>query len=140
MRINEFEQIFSDQVAACKKTLVVKGNEYATQDRLHNFKKAAALTGGTPAQALAGMWVKQIVSVFDLVNSGQDVPMPVWDEKIGDALNYLFLLKAVVIEMSKGNPSGMAELMSEQLKKGMMYPNEVLHQHQNVDLSVPSSD
>ena len=97
MNHKEFNAIYKAQVAQCTETLVTKAIEYATEDRLHNFKVAASLQGVTPKEALAGMLAKHIVSIYDMV--GKDhVPMPVWEEKIGDALNYLFLLKAVVIE------------------------------------------
>lgn len=92
-----FEKIFEEQVQACFQTLIQKGKEYATEDRLHNFRVAAALQGCTPAQACSGFLAKHIVSIYDLVGKS-DVPMDTWDEKIGDALNYLFLLKAIVSE------------------------------------------
>lgn len=101
MKQKEFEAIFRAQLKRCEHTLVTKGREYATEDRLYNFKVAGALQSETPAEALCGMMAKHIVSIFDLVRE-KDVPMDVWDEKIGDALNYLFLLRAVVEEKSEG--------------------------------------
>lgn len=105
----EFEKIFRDQVALCETTLVRKGSEYAKDaDRLHNFKVAAALQGENASQALGGMLAKHIVSIYDVIQSGQPVSLEYWDEKIGDAMNYLFLLKAIIIEdqttyLSKNN-------------------------------------
>jgi hypothetical protein len=95
----QFEEVFRAQVALCEGTLFLKGQEYATAgDRLHNFKVAAALQGEQPHQSLGGMLAKHIVSIFDLLESGEDRPMALWDEKIGDAMNYLFLLKALIVE------------------------------------------
>lgn len=94
-----FERTFEDAVQQCRSVLVVKAKEYASDDdRLHNFKKAAALTGGTPEQALWGFLVKHLISISDMVESGKDYPDAIWDEKVGDALNYLFLLRAQVVE------------------------------------------
>lgn len=79
--------------------LLQKGHEYAIDsDRMHNFKVAASFQGETPKGALGGMLAKHIVSIFDMIRSDTESPMEKWDEKIGDAMNYLFLLKALVLE------------------------------------------
>jgi hypothetical protein len=99
MNNEQFTSIFKDQVSLCESTLLRKGAEYSTEtDRLHNFKVAANIQGETPQQALGGMMAKHIVSIFDLIQGGEEVSMDTWNEKIGDAMNYLFLLKALVVE------------------------------------------
>ena len=73
--------------------------EYASDvDRLSNFKRAARLKGTTLPQAVTGMMVKHTVSVYDMVESGEAFTAAAWDEKIGDHINYLILLKATLIE------------------------------------------
>ena len=57
MTSKRFNEIIGDQLDRCEHILCVKAKEYATDDRLHNFKVAAALQG-TPRQALAGMMAK----------------------------------------------------------------------------------
>lgn len=101
MNTEEFEQIVNLQIDSCKKTLIGKAKEYATEDRLHNFKVAASLQSTTPRDALCGMMAKHVVSIFDMAKDDQLAQMHVWDEKIGDAINYLLLLKAVVMEERK---------------------------------------
>ena len=98
MTATEFERIFEEQVERSRIVLVNKAKEYATEDRLHNFKVAAALEGKTPEQALAGMMAKHTVSVYDMAESGQPYPIELWQEKITDHINYLFLLNAIVRE------------------------------------------
>lgn len=98
MNTEQFNRIFNAQVDLCGDTLIDKAREYATEDRLHNFKVAAAMQKTTSRDALCGMMAKHIVSIFDLAREENLAPMDVWNEKIGDALNYLFLLKAVVVE------------------------------------------
>ena len=98
MTATEFERIFEEQVERSRIVLVNKASEYATEDRLHNFKVAAALEGKTPEQALAGMMAKHTVSVYDMAESGQPYPIELWQEKITDHINYLFLLNAIVME------------------------------------------
>lgn len=97
MKHEEFEKLVETQIDKSKQGLLKKGREYSSEeDRLHNFKVAAELQNCTTAQALNGMLAKHVVSVFDMVNSGKLYSTAIWDEKIGDALNYLLILRAVV--------------------------------------------
>lgn len=101
MKTDRFNEIVDRTMVKCLDTLGVKANEYATDDRLHNFKVAAELQNCTPITALAGMMSKHTVSVYDLIQrqeQGFVVSKEMWDEKIGDSINYLILLSALVQE------------------------------------------
>lgn len=98
MNTTTFERLFEEQVNRSRSILVSKAKEYATEDRLHNFKVAATLEGKTPEQALAGMMAKHTVSIYDMAESGRTYPIELWQEKITDHINYLFLLNAIVRE------------------------------------------
>lgn len=98
MKTEQFNTIIAEQIQRCTDTLIVKAKEYATEDRLHNFKVAAELEGIAPIAALAGMMAKHTVSVYDMCNSGAEYPVELWNEKIGDSINYLLLLSALVRE------------------------------------------
>lgn len=101
MNSKDFEAVLEERLNKCKEVLGVKASEYATSDRLHNFKVAAVLQHESPIKALGGMMAKHTVSVYDLIeaeNSGQAIPIELWDEKIGDHINYLLLLWAAVVE------------------------------------------
>ena len=98
MDTKRFDDILDEQIGACHSMLSGKAKEYATEDRLHNFKVAADLQKITVRQALAGMMAKHTVSVYDMCHGDKQFDMAIWDEKITDHLNYLFLLKAVVHE------------------------------------------
>ena len=94
-----FEEIVDTQIEKCRQMILKKAEEYAAdEDRLHNFRVAAALEGTSLRQALAGMMVKHVVSIYDMCFSYEDYTMAMWEEKIGDNLNYLFILKAVITE------------------------------------------
>lgn len=94
-----FEKIFETTVDTSREVLLNKAREYATDsDRLHNFKKGANLIGGTPEQALWGFLTKHLVSLSDMVYSPKQYTAAQWEEKIGDSINYLILLKAQVTE------------------------------------------
>lgn len=114
MNSEQFNAIFERQVQQSRDVLLVKSGEYATdEDRLHVFKKAAAYLGGTPEQALFGFLTKHLVSLSDMVSSGESYSSAQWDEKIGDSINYLILLQAVVSESIEFKPSKGAYFVHE---------------------------
>lgn len=100
MDTQQFNEHLKEQLSRCETILGKKAGEYATADRLHNFKIAAGLQGCTPEQALAGMMAKHTVSVYDMCMSGERYPIDLWEEKITDHINYLMLLNALVREKS----------------------------------------
>lgn len=89
----------NDMLLHCRDLLFAKHEEYATEDHFHNFNVAAVLQGQTPAEALIGMMDKHVVSVHDLVKdyaNGVEISLEKWQEKIGDNINYLLILWAMV--------------------------------------------
>ena len=68
MNNEDFNTLLAKRLDSIEATLSKKSKEYATDDdRLHNFKRAAQVGECTPAQALKGMWLKHLVSVFDKI-------------------------------------------------------------------------
>lgn len=106
MKSEIFNQLFAEQVERSERVLVHKAKEYATEDRLHNFKVAAALEGCTPEKALAGMMAKHTISIYDMCESGEWYPIELWEEKITDHINYLLLLNAIIREDLPIAPAG----------------------------------
>jgi len=102
MNNEDFEKVFNVQVIICKRLLIKKNEDYARGgDKLSNFKSAAGLQRCTPERALQGMMAKHQVSINDMItdlDNGYCASLDVWEEKINDALNYLFLLKALLVE------------------------------------------
>lgn len=99
MKHEDFVKILNRRIAKCVNILSGKAKEYASEeDRLHNFKRAAAMLDTTPEKALIGMFAKHMVSILDLVNKPWEASEEMVDEKIGDAINYLILLEAVMAE------------------------------------------
>ena len=102
MTDKDFDGIVERRIAAIREILLVKAKEYARNgDRLHNFKRASALLKCTPERALCGMLTKHIISVYDMVDDlerGVWTARSVWDEKIGDMINYAILLEALIEE------------------------------------------
>ncbi len=74
---------------------------------------AAGFQGITPEKALWGMATKHLVSISDMVSQGRDYSEDVWDEKIGDAINYLILLRAMVFDSESQSNSVNALTLGE---------------------------
>ena len=101
MNSKRYNKIINDRLVKCTQVLCAKSDEYATEDKLHNFKVAANLQGCTPITALAGMMCKHTVSVYDLIKDneeGKKIPKELWEEKIVDSINYLLILTALIEE------------------------------------------
>lgn len=116
MSDKEFGRVLEERLSECQRVLGVKAGEYAFGDRLHNFKQAAALQGVSPFAALGGMMAKHTVSVYDCIKkseSGEDIPKAMWEEKIGDHINYLLLLWAMVEESEERKKLTSAALWGE---------------------------
>lgn len=120
MTSDDFDRLLDARLAKTRAVLASKAGEYASdRDRLHNFKAAGRIRNRTPVEALAGMWVKHLVSIEDLiddVNRGDlsRLKKPGFlDEKIGDAINYLFLLEALLTELCREYDVASAEDVPE---------------------------
>lgn len=95
----EFNKVIERQIDLCKDILCVKAEEYSSEkDRLHNFKCAGGYQGRDPKDALLGMATKHFVSISDMCQDSKKHPVSLWEEKITDAINYLLLLKGLVVE------------------------------------------
>ena len=98
MDSGEFAEIVDQQLRLCSDVLVDKAREYATEDRLHNFRVAAAIRDVPMKEVLGGMMVKHTVSIYDMIGSAESYSLEQWSEKITDHMNYLILLWAIVHE------------------------------------------
>ena len=107
MSPKDFDALVEARLGFCSQTLQLKAEEYATTDRLHNFKVAAALQGVEPETALLGMWAKHIVSIRDIIDrieARELLPSPkMLSEKITDTINYAILLEALIEERREAN-------------------------------------
>lgn len=99
MNSNRFNTVVKEQFNMCESILCFKADEYATDDdRLHNFKCAGGYQNKDPKDALLGMMTKHLVSISDMCQDGKPHSLDLWNEKITDAINYMLLLKGLVVE------------------------------------------
>src|SRR5690554_3448085 len=139
MNNTEFEKILDTRIKAIRETLAGKAKEYASEDRLYNFKRAAEIDQTTPENALKGMWLKHVVSVLDLISGKLELSEKTINEKLGDSINYLILLEAVLKEkLEKRKPKletviGIGEtLLSPENVKKMREFARKLHKSANI--------
>lgn len=107
MNTELYNKLLVEMLERTREVLGAKAKEYVRNgDRLHNFKRAAAISGCSPIEAWKGMWMKHVVSVLDMLDdlkADKHHPMSLWREKLGDTRNYLFLLEPLLVETEKGN-------------------------------------
>lgn len=109
MQTAEFQKLVTVRLAECQRVLMAKGAEYSSeQDKLQNFKDAAALKGETPERALWGMNAKHIIAIQKIIydiDAGIVPDARLFIEKIGDNICYLLLLEALLWERHFSLPS-----------------------------------
>jgi len=106
METKDFNKIVNDRKIRISKILQAKATEYAKGgDRLSNFKEAALFMQCTPEKALLGFVTKHMIALRDFTNdleNGHCQSEEMWDEKLGDIINYMILLEALLAERFEG--------------------------------------
>lgn len=98
MKYEDYREAIQETFRMCEEVLVQKHAEYSSiPDPFHNFNVAAEITGDNPCKALAGMMAKHTVSIYDMVQNPHLYTKERWDEKIVDHINYLAILRAMVV-------------------------------------------
>lgn len=93
MLTDRFNALLGEIREASLDTLLRKNAKYASdEDRLHNFKVGAAITGGTPAQAALGYMAKHLAALQDMVTRDDFHDRDDLKEKIQDSINYLVFI------------------------------------------------
>lgn len=98
MTAKQFNVVLETQIDSIRKVLGFKANEYASADRLHNFKETARQFGGTPSEACWGFMLKHLTGIGDMCKGLKPATPAMLDERIGDVINYMILLKAILTE------------------------------------------
>ncbi len=102
MKNDRFNEIVKETLGTAEEVLCQKSAEYSRGgDKLHNFRRGGEILNCSPEKALMGMKLKHDISVMDIVNDLDDGSLAskeLIDEKIGDSINYLLLLKACLYD------------------------------------------
>jgi len=105
MKIEDFNDTIEKQWMKCKRVLAKKAERYVHgEDRFIQFKTAGILQHENFIKALGGEMVKHTTTLYDLINGKIDDTerIAAWDEVITDHINYLFLLKGLIVEKFEG--------------------------------------
>jgi len=96
MTEEEFEKFFEERVQKCRQVLVRKAKEYSSSDdKMRNFNVAGRMLGEPPYKVAFSYMMKHFESLYDIIMNDKDVSLEMWDEKVGDLLNYWFLIDAM---------------------------------------------
>jgi len=108
MNVEHFNEIVNDTVSKVQNVLTTKRAEYAfDKDVFHNFIEAAGLMNdglgipSTPVLEAAGYMRKHIVSILDMCKQPYNLTEHIINEKIVDSINYLILIKAMLLELKR---------------------------------------
>lgn len=107
MERQEFAKIAEDTLSQITKTISVKAKEYSTGDAFSNFKAAA---GGLsfhdkPEMVAWEFATKHFQSIKDIISGKVPSNQAVIDEKFGDAIVYLLLMKGMITEKNEKHTS-----------------------------------
>lgn len=92
MTNERFQELVKELRDKSMDTMLKKNAGYADEDRLHNFKVGAAITGGTPAQAALGYMAKHLASLQDKVRKDDFHDREDLLEKCQDIINYVVFI------------------------------------------------
>ena len=98
-------QIMAERLAYIQNVLLSKGKEYGSVDRLHNFRRAARISGGDMVSCAKMFQLKHLISIEDLLTSKLEATREMINEKVGDAINYEVLMRAIQMEVEDGTDS-----------------------------------
>lgn len=92
MNQERFEALVQEIREKSMDTLLKKNANYGNADKLHNFRRGAALIGCTPAQAALGYMTKHMASLIDKIQNNDFSDRDDFLEKIQDSINYLVFI------------------------------------------------
>lgn len=102
MTVKRFNEIVKEMTDHIQQVLIAKQEEYNLEaDRMGHFKHAAATSGWSPEECLYGYLLKHLMSITDMINSGETFSRERWVEKITDICNYLILLLGLLEDENK---------------------------------------
>lgn len=123
MNAEKFEALSKELLKQCETTMFQKSKEYATEDRLHNFRQPTSMMEVSPAEVCLFYQMKHIASITKIakeVTSGKLPSKEMLKEKCQDMINYTLLFHALVMEeIEKRDAEATAPNYS-------LYPEEVV--------------
>jgi len=119
MTREDFSRRVEKRIDLVRQSLLTKHKEYAKDDNVfRNFDEAAGGLSlhGSSAEVLWSYMTKHLVSIKDIVADNKPVDPAVVSEKIGDIINYLILLEAMLNQQGEKHCK-----LKEAYKKSKLY-------------------
>lgn len=104
MDYKTFDALRRELAGHVKKLLTVKADEYATEDRLYNFRQMQSLFKTNPARVAMFYQSKHYASLIKItedIDKGKYPSQELLMEKAGDLIAYTYLVYACLIEETK---------------------------------------
>jgi hypothetical protein len=118
MTIEEQKAHFKALTAKMEEILFKKGNDYANQDRLSNFKLAGTIAGGSAETNCLNLIATKVARLGVLLNSGKAPNNESIQDSIIDLINYGVLLDMIVTENVPTGKALFCEGVNELKDKG----------------------
>jgi hypothetical protein len=104
MNSKDFIKIISETFEDSERTLSSKGTEYSTNNNVfETFEKSVGSFFSSREEAALGFSIKHFTSITDMVLTNKEYSKEYIDEKFGDIINYMLLLKAMMYENNLEN-------------------------------------
>lgn len=101
MTLAEQQEHFQDLTKRMSDTMLKKGNDYANEDRLSNFKLAAQIVGITPEQVVLTMIAIKAIRLGNLLQPGKVPNFESIEDNLLDHANYSALLDMLRADMKQ---------------------------------------
>lgn len=98
MTLQQQEEQFNEFVLKMRITLFSKGNDYANEDRLSNFKLAGNITGIGPKLNALNLIATKVARLGSLLNGNKTPNNESINDSLLDLANYVVLLNMIINE------------------------------------------
>lgn len=110
MNLQQQNEHFESFTARQKEILLKKGSDYATQDRLSNFKRAGSIINITPEQNCLSLIATKVARLGVLLSNNVDPQNESIRDSILDLANYAILLDALIEDRESEIPKKRSRL------------------------------
>ena len=100
MNIDTQKQHFDNTIAVMRDIMFKKGNDYAGQDRLSNFKHGGAICGISAEQHCLALIATKVARLGSLLSSGKTPNNESINDSCIDLANYALLLDMILSDKS----------------------------------------
>lgn len=95
MNIKTQEEVFNETIETMRSIMFRKGNDYANEDRLSNFKLAGSICGLDAERNCLSLIATKVARLGVLLNSTAEPNNESIDDSLIDLANYAVLLRMI---------------------------------------------